>query len=293
MNKKLLTIFMILLIPTIFALTYYGLVSRTVTIDPSVTFTGDNAADIGISGGESVYSEALDVVSQTSVIVPLKITTTANPDDCTVTNTNNYLLDNTGGVCGGGSTTCEKRIYIQAKDVNVDTVSDINTIEWEASVTAGYLPHIDVLIDTDDDGVADDALVFEYDKVDDGCGDGAPYPTGELNTFGDKGSIDDSSYAWLNSGQPGNCQGDPGYTVDTLLNWKLLNYKVIAFELEVDNWILESNSNVKNVKINGNNVEVSLKSEDSLNFKVQTDFGLLCEGDYEVSIEVTADESRR
>ncbi len=287
-RKKVLTFLAILLIPTVFAIAYFGQVQRTVTLVSGIEFVGDNAADVDVIGGENVFSNDLNINSITSVVAPIDIITTHTIEDCTITDTENFLLDNLDGTClPYPSETCEKRIYIDAHDLEIETLSDLNTMEWEANVVDGYLPHVDVLIDTDSDGVADDALVFEYDKVDDGCGDGTPYPTGEFNTFDDKGSISDSSWAWLSSGAAGNCPGDVGYTVKILTDWKILDYEVIGFEIEIDNWISNSNSVIKNIKVNSEAVEISLKPSGKLSFNVESKYGLLCVGEDTITTTVT------
>lgn len=271
-------------------------VNRDVNVDASVIFTGDNAEEISIAGGECVYSDNLNAESQTSVIAPLMIETTVITEDCEITNTNNYLLNNLGGTCMPyPSETCEKRIFIQAKDVGISSLSDLDSISWDAIVSNGYAPHVDVLIDIDSDGDIDDALVFEYAKVDPfDCDDSEDYPFGEINTFDDKGIVDDDAYAWLSSGPAGPCGGE---TFDenhkSLADWKLEDYDVIGFELEIDNWIWESNSLIRNIQINEEEVEVSLRPLDELDYNVETCFELLCEGTYNIQTDSIPDESRR
>ena len=278
MNKKVLTMLAILLIPTVFALAYYGQVQRTVTISEAVTFTGENAVDVSVSAGENVVSSDLNIKSETSVMVPLDILTEHTMNGCTIIDTENFLLS-ASGVQGTDST-----IYITAEDVSITTLDDLDTIEWEANVDSGYLPHVDVRLDNGE------ILVFEYAKVNPVNCDNTPYPTGELNTFGDEGSIDDSSYAWLSSGVPGPC-GDAGFDANhkSLADWKSQwgNIEVIAFEVEVDNWIADSDSNVKNILINNNPIEVSLKPSEELSFNVESEYDLLCAGEDTVTTTVT------
>ncbi len=287
MNKKIL-LFVIapvlaLALVTATVLTFMGQVQRDVTITESFKFVGGDASPITIIGGESVISEDLSVESLTSVVIPLSIETT--PVEEGVEHTVNYLLDNSGGVCTPWpQETCEKRIFISAEDVGIETLDDLNSISWDANVLGGYITHVDVILETD-------ALVFEYAKIDPlDCDDVVDYPTGEVNTFGDKGIIDADAYAWLSSGVPGYC-GLPEFdaTHNSLTEWKITrgSEKVIGFEIEVDNWVSPSNSEVKNILINGNPVEVSIKPSDKLAFNVETEFGLLNIGNY--TIETTVD----
>ncbi len=136
-------------------------------------------------------------------------------------------------------------------------LSNLSSISWMQNVLSGYASHVDVIIDTDNNGASDDALVFEYAKVDHlDCDNVTNYPTGLINTFGDKGIVDDSAYAWLNSGPPGVC-GDASFIHKPLSQWKSENgtADILAIEIEVDGWISESNAYVDNIRINGELVE--------------------------------------
>ena len=274
-NKKfMIPIVSLVVIGMVFAIVipYFGSVERTAIVDSSMSFTGNNAATANVNGGETVISEDLLVESQTSVNVPLDIDTILSPNDAGITNTINYLLDNLAGTCTPyPSATCEKRIYVNATDVSITTLSDLSTISWAADVGVGYLPHVDIKL------ANGESLVFEYAKVDATNCDATPYPTGVLNTFGTLGTISDSSYAWLSSGQAGPC-GDATFDANhkTLTDWKATwgTIEVIGFEFEIDNWISASNSTMKNILINGNDVEVTVQPDDSLAFNVETVFPL-------------------
>ncbi len=144
-------------------------------------------------------------------------------------------------------------------------LSDLNTISWMQFVDHGYVSHVDVYIDTaGDGGGSDEALVFEYAKVDPNLCDGSStpgdgiYPTGQLNTFGDKGIVDAGAFAWKNSGPAGPC-GDSNFDSGhkSLTDWKTTfpNAKVIAIEIEADGWIAESEIFIDDVMINGELVE--------------------------------------
>ena len=142
--------------------------------------------------------------------------------------------------------------------INLDsgtTLEDLESVSWMQFVDHGYISHVDVLLDTaGDGGGVDDALVFEYAKVDpDDCDDSEDYPLGSVDTFGDKGIVDDGAFAWLNSGPPGPC-GDSVFDAGhkSLAEWKTAfpNAKIIALEIEVDGWIEESEAFIDDVKIN-------------------------------------------
>lgn len=151
--------------------------------------------------------------------------------------------------------TNEGRVRIEFKDGT--TLADIDSISWMQNVIGGYISHADVLYDIDHDTLVDDALVFEYAKVDPlDCDDVADYPLGVVDTFGDKGIIDDTAYAWLNSGDPGPCGGG-GFIHQSFADWKGTHgtADVIAIEIEVDGWIGASEAYIDDVKINGELVQ--------------------------------------
>ncbi len=317
-NKKLLIFILpILVIGLVFAgvLAYLGQVQSYVNVTESFEFLGDGVIHAGIVGGETVTSDNLYVNSLTSVIIPLSIETEALNStggvEEEIEHTVNYLLDNSGegygASCGGypddgWQEKCEKRIFISAEDASVETLDALTSMTWDVNGT-GYIAHVDVLIDTTGDGIANDALVFEVAKVDpSNCEKTSePYPTGVQNTLG-RGIVNGSAYAWLSSGAPG-----PGcitevttvagtFYTNTLTNWKAgyqgvsRTTKVIGFELEVDNWISPSNSNIKNILINGDSIEVSIKPLDFLNFNVDTEFDLLNVGEYTITTTVDVRE---
>ncbi len=202
------------------------------------------------------------------------------------------------------------------------TLNQLNSLSWQQYVTQGYIAHVDVLIDTDNDGKYDDALVFEYDKVTipsdqstDTNGDGRPDDVsamgygrnGWVNTFDNKGIVNCDAIAWLNSGASGGLSS-PGFTEAPLSEWKYgtvgtrLNsdssYKdladkirgdseIIALEIEVDGWIVTSESYIDDVMINGNIVasfegqDVEVEIDSSINVVVNPptlNFGTIVAG---------------
>ena len=155
----------------------------------------------------------------------------------------------TTGIAGSGN---EARVVIQASDIGITTLNDLQTISWNAKGVVGYTPHVDVYLDNGK------TLVFEYAKVDPlNCDNSAGYPTGDVNTFGDKGIVNNSAYAWLSSGAPGPC-GDPAFDENhnSLTDWKITDGSagILRFEIEVDNWIpslANSVAYVDAIEING------------------------------------------
>ncbi len=239
-NKKLwlFAAVFISVIVLVSAAVYFHSVSVTGSIDEALS---SDTFDMDFSGypAETIVN-TIDVQHEGSVPLTVKLSF--------VESLNRYTLDNSAGTCMPyPSSTCEKRVIVPQEDLGITDLSELNTIEWEADVLEGYLPHVDVFLDNGE------TLVFEYAKVQTPC-DNSPYPTGKLNTFDDKGIVDDSAYAWLSSGVAGYCgllEFDNNH--NTLAEWKLVytDAKILKIEVEIDNWVSNSNSNIWNIEVNG------------------------------------------
>ena len=154
------------------------------------------------------------------------------------------------------------------------TLGDITTLSWWEYLVAGYPPHVDIVLDIDGDGNPDESLNFEYAYNSlSHYNTEAPMPYGALTgawyqTFSDDGNgpsqIDDTTLAWPNSGPPG-----PPSSIQllSLATWKggvtLLsgslgyvdaNTVVLGFEIEIDNWVVNSEAYLDDVELNGVNI---------------------------------------
>lgn len=299
MNKKkvlsilLSSLFLVGIVSAV-VLTYFGKVTTTIDVNRAVVLSGNGCVDnecnedLTAFGGETVETSIYTMVSQTSVDVPVEIVSVGLPNDGgieSVTVQYDLIASQPQGT--------EARIRVTSTQLGISTLSDLNTITFDQNVLSGYVGHVDVLIDINGDGVKDDALVFEYDKVDDGCGNGVPFPTGKMATFGDKGIVDNNAYAWLSSGAAGNCQGDPNYIVGTLADWKSGmsgidgNTAIVALEFEVDSWIMDSETVMSNLKVNGNAVnDITAQAEKSLPFNFGITFASGAVGEYSIGSEI-------
>lgn len=160
------------------------------------------------------------------------------------------LLSSTGDV---GNSNADTIIV----DVPAETtLGDIESIAWSEYLIQGYPPHVDIMLDLNDDGTADEALVFEY-AFNGSINDISPTYgalTGEwFQTFGDSGSgatvIDDGATAWLATGLCGE-------TIGTLAEWKTGNVGgsvdsnaiVLRMEIEVDNYMVDCVALVNNIE---------------------------------------------
>ena len=269
MNKKKLMTFGImgmfaLMLVSAGLVVYYGQVQRDVNVNSPIVFVGDNSSEVDASAGESVMSADLSVESQTSVLVPLSIVTT--PDEEGFTHTVNYLLDNSAGTCAnypaeGWRDECEKRIDFEGM-----ALSEFISISMDVNVLGGYVAHIDVILDNGE------SLTFEYATFDSDCNVPSSYPEGEYTFI-----VDENAYAWTNI--PGPC-GDSAFEDqhNTLVEWKAEypDANILRFEIEVDNWIEASNSEVSNILVNDGSVSETpiLLSNGEINFNVETEFAL-------------------
>ncbi len=228
---------------------YVGSASVDVRVDESLSVTRVPISFDEVFPGETA-TETITIENIASVPLNVELTYTEF--------SNRFLLDNTDGEClPYPSPTCEKRI-----DFDGMALSELGNISWKANVIFGYLPHVDVRLDNGE------TLVFEYAKVDPANCENIPYPTGEINTFGDKGIVDSGAYAWLSSGASGpgcvDVTTEVGtYTTKTLDEWKAFypNAQILRIEIEVDNWMKDlvghqfqgigANSEVWDVVIDG------------------------------------------
>jgi hypothetical protein len=150
--------------------------------------------------------------------------------------------------------TNEGRVLIEFGDSLL--LEDLETLSWMQHVEEGYASHVDIFLDNSE------VLVFEYAKVDPlDCDDSSDYPSGDINTFGDKGIVDDNAFAWKNGPVPGPCGSQAFDDVHkSLADWKTEypGVKVSTIEIEVDGWIPtndRSTSFIDDVTVNGEVIE--------------------------------------
>ncbi len=267
-------------------LTYYGQIQQNVNVEQAVVLSGvgcnNNVCidDIGTVYSPNTRISGLYVLTNHDPVNSrdVELVTRYNPGivDGEIVTSYEYLLENlgeiSGATCGGYDTPgwrerCEKRIVL-----NVPMALDnLDTISWSANVMAGYAPHVDVILDNGK------SLTFEYATIDADCNVPSMYPEGEINTFDDMGIVNDNAYAW--ESLPGPCTGDDSVAFfeqhNTLAEWKTeySGANIVRIELEIDNWISASNSDVSGILINGNSVEVSgLNANSELDFQIVNEF---------------------
>jgi hypothetical protein len=163
------------------------------------------------------------------------------------------------------------------------TLGELETLSWWEYLVAGYPPHVDVILDLDgntvyDDGTFDDALVFEYAYNYESHAD-ETWPTYDAltgdwyQTFSDDAQgpamINDEAMAWATKGAPGPLGlefGEENFFYLSLADWKEgvtytaegYNEKtinsdsiVLRLEIEVDNWVVQTEAYVDDIKIDG------------------------------------------
>ena len=290
-------------------LTYFGVINAQPTVNQGL-FLDEHAWDSPITEGLSEVSS----LSASQQIKPHYLYNNASDpayftlsSSCTAAHTNcngittsfNYPLS----VLGTKGT--EDRVVVSPQAAGITTLSDLNSVSWNVNDGTGYAPHLDVYLDLNGDGVwdstNDDVLVFEYAKVDPNhCDNSEGYPIGNYTTFKDKGNITGTSYAWLNSGAPGDCSS-PGYYAHSLTDWKnnvnpslangktiLGSDKILRMEFEIDNWIEDSSATLSSIRVNGDPVEASyLGPGGTLDFNVVYNFDKLLNPDtYTITTKV-------
>ena len=158
------------------------------------------------------------------------------------------------------------------------TLGDLQSISWDYWLVEGYAPHVDIMLDIVVDGTADEALVVEYAYNDDDKHAPVGQPTyGCLTddwytTFSDDAdgpaAVTDTAMAWATTGAPGPLGGTFGqynFWYQSLADWKTgstintgggdktinADTLVLALEIEIDNWIVDTEVYVRNMLVNG------------------------------------------
>jgi len=226
-----------------------------------------------------------------------------------------------------GTTGTEDRIVI---DMPVGfTLGDLQSISWDYHLVAGYAPHVDIMLDIVVDGEADEALVVEYAYNDvDGTNIHEPCLTGTFyTTFDDESgnggpnAVTDTTMAWATTGAPGplgGAFGDDNFWFASIADWKAgktfdsgsgvktidEDTLVLALEIEIDNWIVDTEAYVKNIQVNGLStdllVEVFPPIVSIMVSPASVDFGKLKYGAFverevtvfnigDITVDVTAD----
>jgi hypothetical protein len=146
-------------------------------------------------------------------------------------------------------------------------LGDLTSLSWyEYCMAGGYPAHVDVVLDIDANGVKDEALAFEWGKnnhdPEDLPYDGAYGSWHQTFNDGTTGitQITDAAIAWAASGSP--AYDDPNYFAGTLAEWKAGDIEpstgvvnsdttILYFEIEVDNYTLDTTSYIDDIAING------------------------------------------
>lgn len=335
MKKKILAVLIGLLVLGVVSagvVKYFGTKETEIITEQAITMENCNEVGLEAAGGELITTGQCIATSQTSVDIPIEIVTTGN-DTGILSLEPQYDFsvdaipyDTTNGYVGANFEAGRSYITIRT-DM---TLSELDTIEFIQNVLSGYAGSVNILLDINNDGEfeskkdlttgyltdgADDVLKVEYAKVKTPYDNSADYPSGVINTFGDKGIINDAAEMWLYSGMPG-AVGDIGYNYGTLADWKVGKTRgttcyyidvapwteetceditingdteIYGIQIETLGWISASESKVKEIKINGvpQNI-VTIGAEQDLVFDLVVEFASGAVGTYDLitNIEV-------
>lgn len=192
-----------------------------------------------------------------------------------------YLIQDSGA----GSATLTPPGYLSAHSVYIDTgdnvpsgdmgmikfvmpegtiLDDIETIRWKYFLDAGYPPHLDIYLDTEGSGTADDCLTFEY--AENGATGTTPTygatPGSWYTTFNDGGpnAVDDNAIAWSNDGKPDGSI-PKNHWLHSLADWKagvgsgdhIISgaTTVLSIRVQMDSWLIRSQAHIDDIEING------------------------------------------
>ena len=196
----------------------------------------------------------------------------------------------------------EGSIIINASDVGILTLGDIASISWGVSTKAGYSPHIDVTLDVADESA--DMLTAEL-----ACNNAnythPPVPgvdewrqTFEMTSGDGYGAIGSDTIFWVTGMGAGTTDAPFG----TLADWQagvvandpmsefpegvVINSDtpVLKFEIETDNWIVESEAYVDDIAFNGETYFGSI--QDAVDFANPGDTVSVASGTYSENIVI-------
>lgn len=156
------------------------------------------------------------------------------------------------------------------------TLGKIESISWWTYLVDGYIPHVDLVLDYDGDTSRDDVLVAEaaHQNDDDATtwkdsykgenvgwietfkGASGDYTSWAMSgTCSDVTSVNDETAVWMVAAN------DPDFGLDTLASFQTATGKtdgsitvneetaVLALEIEIDNWIYQSEAYVDDIEV--------------------------------------------
>lgn len=266
-KKKLLLILLPLLAVTLVSATllaYFGRVEQTIDVVQAVTLKGcgDNICTetTEISGGETALSEEYNLKSETSVIVPVKLDTSIDPDE------------------EGIETTIIGTLELTKKDV--DFSNDVWAI-LEGKVNVDYVIVGDKFSAEVNESIEDYVLIYYKDNSD-RFNEPAEAILIEGNDFPylpyktDRNSIEDGTYNYCDTGEYDTCYGAKiWYVPETAINPdKTLDWSR-ASEFYFETELIEFNKDG----------EITIYPDEELDFRVKTSFSTANAGMYTITTE--------
>jgi len=273
-KTAIMALALILCIGTVSAvfLDYFGRIQTTITLNQSVLLDGKDyqtpiSESLTVYGGY-YYGDFHYLDNKANVPVDIMFEALPNTEGIEVQYLPFAHLTAIGKPLGK-----EARIVIIPEGL---TLGDLETISWLVNTVSGYPPHIDITLDVDGDGIVDteDMLTAELAVNNPAY---APPNYGTYNTWlstfemasGDGyGQINDNTIFWVTK----LGAGDEDAPSSTLAHWKQgivdnnpdtwtpdpdlsgiinANAPIVKLEIEVDNWIVDTEAYIGKVEVNG------------------------------------------
>ncbi len=169
-----------------------------------------------------------------------------------VATTGNTIQLTTTGAVGDGD---EARIIITPTAPM--TLGQLSTMSWWENLVAGYPPHVDIIVELIGGDGTTEALTFEY-AFNGHVGDGQPTYGAVTGVWSPTLNDDTAGVSEITTAAVGNVYG-LGNVMGTLLAWQAgtvhpsvdATSRIVRIDLEVDNWMAQTDALVDGIILNG------------------------------------------
>jgi len=244
-------------------LTYFGVLTQTVTVEQAVILTGNNEETLTAAGGETVVSGEHTLESKTSVIVPVTLVTAVNPNETGIT------------------TKIVGELELTKKTV------DFNSDKWDIPNDAAKVQINYTIVGTEfnaevTSGAEEGYVLIYYKDKSDRFNDPAEAILVEGNSFPylpyteDRNSEEDGTYDYCVTNEYLTCHGAKIWYVpsDAILLGNVLDWGRVS-EFYFESSLIQYNPSG----------DIIIYPSEVLDFKVHTTFSTANKGTYKVTTE--------